>query len=78
MEDEKKYKRGEVCKICGKIRQIHYFELEKVNPKEIRTRPGRRVLREEEILEKYKHLPKVRVRKFMDSHILDVEAIQNI
>ena len=72
---DKKYNhphRASYCKICGKIYNISFFESEK-------NESGYyRVLKKEEILEKYKHLEVFYINDTFDKYIPIVNVEENI
>ena len=64
VEDSKgKLNKGSYCKICGKIGEMHYFIVEKIEGN------YRRVLMDEEIRAKYKELPIVSIKNSFQKFI---------
>lgn len=56
--------RASICKICGKIHTVHYFESEKVEGS-----ASSRILHSDEIYEKYKYLEKYYVDDIWQKYV---------
>lgn len=69
-----KHNRAKICAICGKVQVLHYFETESVDTRDL-TRRGRRVLVEDEVYERYKHLPIFNISKSLDDYISDIDRL---
>ena len=67
-----RYRRAEVCKICGKIGHIHFFE----------TKPhasgGRVVIQDGELIEMYKNLPRLTCTGDWPEYVDDISRIKEL
>ena len=54
--------RSEYCKICGKIRDIYFFETEKIEDRY-------HILSKEQVFEKYRDLEKKYINSFWDKYV---------
>ena len=66
--DDRKPHKATYCKICGKVGDIKFFEVEKTNHGTFR------MLNTEEVYEKYKNLPQIHVKDVFKKYVsIDVE-----
>lgn len=54
--------KGTMCKLCGKIGNVHFFESEKVEH-------GYRVLDSDEVFEKFKELEQIQIDSIWQSYV---------
>ena len=54
--------RSEYCKICGKIRDVYFFETEKIEDRY-------HILSKEQVFEKYRDLEKKYINSFWDKYV---------
>lgn len=63
IENDKKPYRAIYCKICGKVKDVILFETEKTDNGTCR------ILKKEEIFEKYRNLPVIQVKNIFQKYI---------
>ncbi len=63
VDEENRPHKAQYCKICGKINNIIFFETERVDER------FRRMLTDNEVLQKYKDLEQFQVKSMWDKYV---------